>query len=82
MIFNTKKQLIKRLPILYLKLLRPTEMAQEINIHEEQPSPVKILKEHANIIENHKQMASGKLVINGTILSEILYLGQEDGGAK
>ena len=59
-----------------------TEISQEINIHEEQPSPVKILKEHFNIIENHKQITSGKLVINGTILSEILYLGQEDGEEK
>lgn len=55
-----------------------TEISQEINIHEEQPAPVKILKENFSIIENHKQVTSGKLVINGTILSDILYLGQED----
>ncbi len=55
-----------------------TEIAQEINLHEDQPEPVKILKESFSIIENHRQITSGKLVINGTILSEILCLGLED----
>lgn len=55
-----------------------TEISQEINLHEDQPEPVKILKESFSIVENHRQITSGKLVINGTILSEILYLGLED----
>ncbi len=59
-----------------------TEIQQEINIHEDQPAPLKILKESFNIIENHRQITSGKLVINGTILSTILYLGQENDDRK
>ena len=55
-----------------------TEITQEINLHEDQPEPVKILKESFSIVENHRQITSGKLVINGTILSEILCLGLED----
>lgn len=63
---------------LILEASETTEISQEINIHEDQPSPVKILKQSFNIIENHKQITSGKLVINATIISNILYLGQED----
>lgn len=59
-----------------------TEISQEINLHEDQPAPLKILKEHFDITENHKQITSGKLVINGTILADILYLGQEDDKKK
>lgn len=55
-----------------------TEISQEINLHEDQPAPLKILKENYSIIENHRQITSGKLVVNGTILSDILYIGQED----
>ena len=31
------------------------------------------------IVENHKQVTSGKLVINGTIHTKILYTGEADG---
>lgn len=55
-----------------------TEISQEINLHDDQPEPVKILKESFSIVENHRQITSGKLVINGTILSDILYIGLED----
>lgn len=55
-----------------------TEIAQEVDLHEDQPTPVKILKETFNIIENHKQITSGKLVINGTVITSILYLGQDE----
>lgn len=57
-----------------------TEISQEIDIREDQPAPVKILKERFDIVENHRQITSGKLVINGTIISEILYLGQDEDG--
>lgn len=54
-----------------------TEISQEIDLREDQPSPVKILKESFNIIENHRQVTSGKLVVNGTVITDILYLGQD-----
>lgn len=38
--------------------------------------PEKILKSHINIIENHKQITSEKMVINGLICCNILYMGQ------
>ena len=59
-----------------------TEISQEINIKDDCPSPVKILKEIVHIVENHKQITAGKLVINATIHSDILYSGTLDGENK
>lgn len=59
-----------------------TEISQEINLKDDQPTPTKILKESIDIVENHKQITSGKLVINGVINSRILYLGEADGETK
>lgn len=59
-----------------------TEISQEINCREEQPAPVKILKDSIYIVENHRQITSGKLVINASIHSQILYLGEKDGEQK
>lgn len=59
-----------------------TEISQEINIKDGDPEPVKILKESIHIVENHKQITSGKLVINGVIISDALYLGEESGEQK
>ncbi|MDO4546067.1 MAG: DUF3794 domain-containing protein, partial [Bacillota bacterium] len=56
-----------------------TEISQEINIKEDQPAPAKILKETIRVVENHKQITSEKLVINATIHSEILYVGEKEG---
>lgn len=55
------------------------EISQEITIGDDNPSPVRILKESFDITENHRQITSGKLVINGVISTQILYLG-DDGG--
>ncbi|MFQ7473807.1 MAG: hypothetical protein ACLRLX_06335, partial [Anaerovoracaceae bacterium] len=49
------------------------EISQEIKINEEQPEPAKILKQTINIAEAHKQITSGKLVINAVINTQILY---------
>ncbi len=59
-----------------------TEISQEIDIHEDQPAPLKILKESFSVVETHKQITSGKLVVNGTILCNILYLGEDEGDRK
>lgn len=59
-----------------------TEISQEITIREGRPSPVKILKTSLDIVENHRQITSGKLVINATIHCHILYLGETDSGEK
>ena len=59
-----------------------TEISQEINIKDDCPSPVKILKEIIHIVENHKQITAGKLIINATIHSDILYEGILDGENK
>lgn len=59
-----------------------TEISQEINIKDGDPEPVKILKESIRIVENHKQITSGKLVINAVISSNILYLGDSAGEQK
>ena len=50
------------------------EISQEIKINEEQPEPAKILKQTINIAEAHKQITSGKLVINEVINKQILYI--------
>lgn len=56
-----------------------TEISQEINIREGSPVPSRILSTMIRIVENHKQITSGKLVINGTIHTKILYTGEADG---
>lgn len=58
------------------------EISQEIKINEEQPEPAKILKQTINIAEAHKQITSGKLVINAVINTQILYIGQDEGENK
>lgn len=59
-----------------------TEISQEITIRDGQPAPVKILKTSINVVENHRQLTSGKLVINASIHLDALYLGEEDDGQK
>lgn len=56
-----------------------TEISQEINIRDGSPAPKKILSAVINITENHKQITSGKLVINATIHTKVLYAGESDG---
>lgn len=88
-IFDTSedKDLIKReasidAAALVFEASETTEIAQEINIHEDRPAPSKILRESYSVVETHRQITSGKLVINGTILSSILYLGLEEDEPK
>lgn len=77
-----KRESTVRATDLIFEASEATEISQEINLHEDQPAPLKILKESFNVIENHKQITSGKLVVNGTIISNILYIGQEDDDRK
>lgn len=58
------------------------EISQEITVREGRPSPAKILESVFDIVENHRQITSGKLVINASIHSRILYLGESDSGEK
>ena len=54
------------------------DIEQEIAIEEGQPQPVRILKESFTITETHRQISSGKLIINGLLQIQILYLGEDD----
>ena len=56
-----------------------TEISQEINIREGSPVPSRVLSTMIRIVENHRQVTSGRLVINGTIHTKILYTGDADG---
>ena len=53
---------------------------QEIAVEEDQPKPVRVLKESFAITETHRQITSGKLIISGVLQTQILYLGEDDGG--
>lgn len=53
---------------------------QEIAVEEDQPQPVRILKESFAITETHRQITSGKLIISGVLQTQILYLGEDDEG--
>ena len=53
---------------------------QEIAVEEDQPKPVRILKESFAITEAHRQITSGKLIISGVLQTQILYLGEDDEG--
>ena len=54
------------------------DIGQEIAVEEGQPQPVRILKESFTITETHRQISSGKLIINGLLQIQILYLGEDD----
>lgn len=54
------------------------DIEQEIAVEEGQPQPVRILKESFTITETHRQVSSGKLIINGLLQIQILYLGDDD----
>ena len=58
------------------------EISQDITLKEEQLAPTKILKASVRIAENHRQLTSGKLVVNGSIYSEIFYIGENNIGEK
>lgn len=54
------------------------DIEQEIAVEEGQPQPVRLLKESFTITETHRQISSGKLIINGLLQIQILYLGEDD----
>lgn len=54
------------------------DIEQEIAVEEGQPQPVRILNESFTITETHRQISSGKLIINGLLQIQILYLGEDD----
>lgn len=54
------------------------EIAEELELKDGSPKPIKLLKHDINIVENHKQITSEKMVINATIWCNILYLGEEE----
>ena len=54
------------------------DIEQEIAVEKGQPQPVRILKESFTITETHRQISSGKLIINGLLQIQILYLGEDD----
>lgn len=54
------------------------DIEQEIAVEEGQQQPVRILKESFTITETHRQVSSGKLIINGLLQVQILYLGEDD----
>lgn len=56
-----------------------TEISQDINVNSDAPAPVKLLQESIEIVENHRQVTSGKLVVNAVIVTRILYVGDADG---
>lgn len=53
------------------------EISQEITLKEAQPEPTKILYDRAEVSELHRQITSGKLVINGMIRWKVLYLASD-----
>ena len=56
------------------------DIEQEIAVEEDQPQPVRVLKESFAITETHRQITSGKLIISGVLQTQILYLGEDDEG--
>lgn len=66
--------------VLKQELSDTTEISQDITIKEGQPHPVKILNATMNIVENHRQITSGKLILNASIHHQVLYVGEKDSG--
>ncbi|MEG1930222.1 MAG: DUF3794 domain-containing protein [Anaerovorax sp.] len=61
-----------------LRKTEDLEVREALKIKETMPPIGKILKYDVNIVENHKQIAGEKAVINGTLYCNILYLGEPD----
>ncbi len=66
--------------VLDRELSDTTEISQDITLKEGLPLPVKILKTSIDIAETHKQITSGKLILNGCIHYQVLYTGKKDSG--
>lgn len=58
------------------------EISQDITVKEESTTPLRILKTSLDIVETHRHITSGKLVINAAINSQILYVAEKDDGEK
>lgn len=54
------------------------EISEDLKLKEGSLRPVKILKTDINVVENHKQITSEKMVINAAIWTNILYIGEEE----
>jgi len=53
------------------------EINESLVLKETAPVPEKILKYNINIVENHKQIAGEKAVINATVYCNVLYLANQ-----
>lgn len=80
-VVNDEVQLLKK-KIKYTdmaeKRMERTEIKEEIELREGSPEIGKVLRSGVNIIENHRQIARDKAVINATAAYNILYMSNEE----
>ncbi len=78
---NEEVQLLKK-KIRYTDLAErkceTAEIREDIHLREDMPDIAKILRTNVNIIENHRQIARDKAVINATASYNILYISAEE----
>ncbi|MCB6993936.1 DUF3794 domain-containing protein [bacterium 210820-DFI.6.37] len=54
------------------------EISEDLKIKENGIKPVKILKTDISAAENHKQITAEKIVLNASVLVNVLYMGEEE----
>lgn len=70
-----KKETVKYAELISRKK-QESSLREELLINDEKVRPVKILKSQLIVSENHRQLTSGKLVLNATIWVRILYMAE------
>ena len=82
---NEKLELLKepvRMSHVAFRKEEPVEIAEDLKLREGSLKPVKILKSDINVVENHKQITSEKMVINATIWANVLYSGTDEADSE
>ncbi|MCQ4637447.1 DUF3794 domain-containing protein [Anaerovorax odorimutans] len=78
---NEKLELLKetiKMSHIALRKEESVELSEDLKIKEGNPKPIKILKTDINVVENHKQTTSEKMVINAAVRVNVLYMGEEE----
>lgn len=61
-----------------LRKTEDMEISEQFSTKDGDSIPVKLLKYDINVVENHKQVTSDKMVINGTMMCNILYMARTE----
>lgn len=58
-----------------MRKTQPVEIKEDLLLKDSMPEIERILKYNVNVVENHKQVAKDKAVINASLYCNVMYLG-------